>query len=201
MENLELVMLGTAICAEFPLLPLRTLARWLPIDILRRLFLNMAYLQDYTQRAVKQANDPENDRPSVFRYINSNMEKGQGMLTDDCIRDEAMVVMIAGSESSATILTYIIWCSLNDPEVQRKLEEEVKGLDDEYTDSDLEALPYLNAVIEETLRLYGTTSFLPRDAPANGARMSGFFIPGGTTVTTQSYSIQRDRKLWDRPDE
>ena len=191
-------MLGLAISVEFPWLPLRTLAKLIPARPLHRLFLNFDFIRDYAQRAVTYARDTT--RPSIFSYIISKMEASQGMLIDDCIRDEAIVLIIAGSESSATILTYLIWNAMIHSDVQRRLEAEVRGLKDGYADADLEALTFLNAVIEETLRLYGTTSFLPRAVPKRGASLGGYYLPGGTITTTQSFSVQRDPKYWADPD-
>ncbi len=53
----------------------------------------------------------------------------------------------------------------------------------------LSRLPYLDAVIEEALRL-GTPFFLPRIVPLGGARIDGKYIPEGTIVALAAYSQQ-----------
>jgi len=81
--------------------------------------------------------------------------------------------------------------------LRRELENEVRGLKPDFADADLEALALLNAVIEETLRLYGAApASLPRQTPASGATLCGYFVPGGTTVDTQAYTIHRDASLF-----
>ena len=73
-------------------------------------------------------------------------------------------------------------------------------MDEDYGDTDLEKLPLLNAVIEETLRLYGAApAGLPRAVPPGGVTIDEQFIPAGTTVTTQAYTFHRDPALFPRP--
>jgi cytochrome P450 len=89
---------------------------------------------------------------------------------------------------------------LSQPKLQQELEAEVASLDEDYGDMDLEKLPLLNAVIEETLRLYGAApAGLPRSVPPGGVTIDDQVIPAGTTVTTQAYTFHRDQNLFPRP--
>jgi cytochrome P450 len=79
--------------------------------------------------------------------------------------------------------------------LRKELEEEVLGLSQELTFDELSRGPLLNSVIEETLRLYGAApGALPRTVPPNGVDMLGHFLPGGTVVSTQAYTIHRDQQ-------
>ncbi|KIX09299.1 uncharacterized protein Z518_00378 [Rhinocladiella mackenziei CBS 650.93] len=70
-----------------------------------------------------------------------------------------------------------------------------------YDDTALEKLPYLNAVITETLRLYGSVpGALPRTTPAKGIEVNGMYITPGVTLTTQSYTMHRDPAIFDDPE-
>jgi cytochrome P450 len=73
-----------------------------------------------------------------------------------------------------------------------KLRAEIRTLTS-YSDTiQLQALPYLNALIYETLRLHPSIpSGGLRITPPHGLEIDGTFIPGGTTVVTPQYSIQR----------
>jgi cytochrome P450 len=76
----------------------------------------------------------------------------------------------------------------------------IAGTDEDYGDPDLEKLPLLNAVVEETLRLYGAApAGLPRSVPSGGVTIVDQVIPAGTTVTTQAYTYHRDPALFPRP--
>lgn len=71
----------------------------------------------------------------------------------------------------------------------------------DFDDSMLKPLPYLNQVIDETLRLFAAApSGLPRVVPPGGAELAGHWLPGGSTVTTQAYTLHRDPVVFPRPE-
>lgn len=77
-----------------------------------------------------------------------------------------------------------------------ELEAAIDGLP---THEQLKSLPYLNAVIEEGLRLFATNAFgLPRITGLNGFELDGWALPPGVEVSTPAYSIQRDPRIWGR---
>ena len=98
-------------------------------------------------------------------------------------------------------MTYLVWSVLSRPELQQILEKEVADLDEPLTDSGLEEPTVLNAVIKETLRLYGAApGALPRVAPSpSGYQLERYYIPGGTTVSTQAWTMHRDPALFENP--
>jgi cytochrome P450 len=182
-------------------LPLLRFCKYLPIPSIQRLFTADDYLLDYGTRAISNAKGQEGHTSNVFSTILAESEKDGSALSSMDVNLEAGNFIVAGSDTTAITLTYLIWAVLKQPTLQRALESEVHGLAPGFTDADLEALPLLNAVIEETLRLYGAApASLPRTTPAAGATLNGYLIPGGTTVSTQAYTIHRDSTLFPNPD-
>lgn len=121
-------------------------------------------------------------------------------LSDAEVTDEAMNFIIAGSDTTATTLTYLVWAVCSDPSIKKTLVSELASLPDDFKDQDLRGLPYLNQVIEETLRLYAATpSGLPRVSSENSI-LANHCIPAGTTVTTQAYSLHRDADIFPDPE-
>lgn len=119
-------------------------------------------------------------------------EKEDAGLDDLDVRVEATSLIFAGSGTTANTLTYLLWTVLNDPLLQSRIEDEVSSLPEDYRDSDLEPLPWLNATLQETLRVYcAVPGTLPRTVPAAGMTVDGHFLPGGTTVGTQAYTMHR----------
>ena len=125
---------------------------------------------------------------------------GKTRLTDDEIAADALGFRLAGAEPVSVTLTYLVWCVLQQPDVQRQVEEEVAGV--ALTDEALEKLPVLGAVILEGLRLWGGNATAMRrkeDMTPEGTILGGYRIPRGTTVSTQAYSLHRNPAAWSDP--
>ncbi|GFF77359.1 hypothetical protein CNMCM6936_002355 [Aspergillus lentulus] len=196
---LESTMKGSGINAELPFIGF--VARYLPITSLKSMFRASDYLATYGRRAITNARGTSTSSRNIFAGIIAESEKGASSLTEEDVVTEAGNLIVAGSDTTAVTLTYLVWAILSQPKLQQELEEEVAGLDEEYEDADIERLPLLNAAIKESLRLYGAApGSLPRSVPAGGATLSKYFIPEGTTVSTQSYTIHRDKNIFPDPE-
>ena len=88
------------------------------------------------------------------------------------------------------------------PDVQAKLQKELDdalGTDDDpvTTFEQVKRLPYLEAVINEALRIHSTSSLgLPRIVPEGGLTVCGRRFPQGTVLSVPSYTIHRDGDVW-----
>ena len=158
--------------------------------------------QSYAEQSLQRykrllAADPTNSRPTLFTKLFKAGEEG---LPDIEIRNEATAYIIAGSDTTANTLTYLFWSVCRDESVKKTLVEELSRLPDDFDDQHLKGLPYLNQVIDETLRVYpAAPSGLPRVVPHGGAELAGHFLPGGSTVSTQAYSLHRDPDVFPSP--
>ncbi|KAF5255348.1 hypothetical protein FOXYS1_14246, partial [Fusarium oxysporum] len=114
------------------------------------------------------------------------------------VQQEAGNLIVAGSDTTAVTLTYLIWAVLKQPQLQAELEREISELSDELTFDELKSAPLLNSVIEETLRLYGAApGALPRVVPGKGLDVCGHYIPPGTVVSTQAFTLHRSENIFD----
>jgi len=109
--------------------------------------------------------------------------------------DDAQLAIVAGSDTVAYTLSNIFYHLSIYPQYQDQLYLEVGSLPDDagiIDDRLLMDKPCLLSIINETLRLYpAVPTGLQRLTPPEGARIAGRWIPGNTTVTTPTYSIQR----------
>lgn len=162
-------------------------------------------LREYGLRAVaglrsKADADGAEARTNLFKGVLDAAEAGEEWLTEAAVQADAKSMIFAGSETTAVTLTYIVWAVLKRPELRARLEDEVAALDPGFDDAVLEGLPLLNAVIDETMRLYAAVpGQLERVAPPGGATLEGYFIPGGIVVGTQAYTLHRDPEVWPDP--
>ncbi|KAL9070874.1 MAG: hypothetical protein Q9157_005667 [Trypethelium eluteriae] len=110
------------------------------------------------------------------------IEEEKGRLTIPDLVANANLMVIAGSETTATILSGTIWLLLKNPRVMNKLLEEVRGSftsGDQINIARLSELRYINAVTDESFRLYPPAAGShPRRTPAEGAYIVGDWLPG-----------------------
>ncbi|KAH7528384.1 hypothetical protein FEM48_Zijuj05G0066700 [Ziziphus jujuba var. spinosa] len=66
---------------------------------------------------------------------------------------------------------------------------------------DIDQMDYFKCVIKETLRLHPPAVLIPRATSKNSVKLGGYDIPPNTNVHINAWAIQRDPKLWDRPEE
>ncbi|THH28845.1 hypothetical protein EUX98_g5346 [Antrodiella citrinella] len=105
----------------------------------------------------------------------------------DDLNEEAFVLIFAGSDTTSNTLSTGIIHSIENKTVYKTLKEELLAvwpvLEEKPTYEVLERLPYLTAVIKESLRMsHGVASPPIRKVPSEGGTISGHAIPGGTTV-------------------
>lgn len=96
------------------------------------------------------------------------------------------IFMIAGTETTATLLSGLTYHLLRNPDKMSKLVAEIRqtfATDEDITIERLQALKYLNACVEEGLRMYPPVpAGLPRVVPQGGLSLDGRFVPEGVST-------------------
>ncbi|KAI0378814.1 benzoate 4-monooxygenase cytochrome P450 [Hypomontagnella monticulosa] len=110
------------------------------------------------------------------------------VVSDMQIAAHSSDLLIAGSDTTATGLTGILYYLLQFPSTMAKLNAEIRGTFDQYKQinhASTTPLQYLRGVILEGIRLYPPVSVaLPRIVPQGGDTVDGYFLPAGVTVGT-----------------
>lgn len=117
--------------------------------------------------------------------------------TEDLVGDASLIV-VAGSDTTAATLTCLFYHFATHPEVYNILQKEVDEFfaaevaSDDFDTGALGKLRYLQACIEESLRLFPPVmSGLQRQTPPQGIQIGERFIPGDTIVMTPTYTMCR----------
>jgi cytochrome P450 family 110 len=125
-------------------------------------------------------------------------ENGEGM-TDEELRDELMTLLTAGHETTATALTWALYWIHKFPSVRYKLLEELRSLGNEFDINAIHKLPYLNAVCNETLRIYpvGMLTF-PREVKES-VNLCGYDLEPGTVLMGSIYLTHQREDIYPEP--
>jgi cytochrome P450 len=168
--------------------------RYVPIRRIKLITTAEDVVNEHGGRSIQNMRNGNGNAMNLFgQMLTASENKEKVILTDKDIREEAGNLIVAGSDTTAVTLTYLVWAVLKQPDLQTRLENEIAELSDELGKGELETAPLLNSVIEETLRLYGAApGALPRTVPEQGTIICGYHIPGGAIVSTQAYTNHRD---------
>ncbi|KAK2008690.1 cytochrome P450 monooxygenase-like protein, partial [Colletotrichum eremochloae] len=152
------------------------------------------------QMAVDRVKQGDTGRADFFSHLLRG--SGDESISELQLQSQASILVVAGSETTASFLAATCYLLLKNPDTLAQLEHEVRSnfcsMDDINADA-VAALPYLNAVIEESLRMAPPAAFgLPRFSP--GAVVDGHYVPAGVTVSVEPFPIAHDPRYWKDPD-
>lgn len=173
-------------------------------------------LQDYALATFNAHRRGRNEIPDssgslMMRLLNAQaMNYGKDSFTDLDIAAECADHLDAGLKTTSDTLMFALWAlSLPGHEhYQHRLAAEADTLKDTLSSSDnttivspdlCDRLPFLDAVIKETLRLYAP---IPASQPRTSNRdttIDGYLIPAGTFVSCQAYSLHRNPEVFPDP--
>ena len=126
-------------------------------------------------------------------------EDGAGM-SERQVRDEVMTLLLAGHETTALALTWAFSLLDRNPAARDRLEAELAAVlgDEPPTAAHVAALPYTQAVVNETLRLYPPAYVTGREA-VRDTEIGGIAIPKRHIILISMYSTHRDPRFFRTP--
>jgi cytochrome P450 len=133
-------------------------------------------------------------------------EDGRRGVTKNEVLTNGLAFVIANSQLSTIAMTTATYLLLQYPQTLQHLAAEIRN--SSFADisqikvASTQSLPYLNAVISETLRLHHPTpGSLPRIVPDEGISIDGSFVPGGYVVGVSLYNIHNRNENFFQPRE
>ena len=153
---------------------------------------------------VKKARETSEERSDLVSWLaTATDEEGvDNPFTEEEIRDEVHMLLLAGHETSASMLTWCLYYLSRDPERREKMEREV----DEVLGGrlpeleDIDRLVYTRAVFDEALRLSPPVAYLGRQ-PIEDVTINDYFIPRDTVVHLAVRIPMRQEEWFYDPDE
>ncbi|PIN03545.1 Cytochrome P450 CYP2 subfamily [Handroanthus impetiginosus] len=125
-------------------------------------------------------------------------------LTRDCVKALVQNLLLGGIDTSATTVEWTIHEILRHPCVLQRAKEEldrVIGRNRWVEENDFSQLPYIDAIIMESIRLHPLATLLAPHYSVEDCKVAGYDISKGTMVLINTWSIGRDPTSWDKPEE
>ncbi|OOF90885.1 hypothetical protein ASPCADRAFT_10335 [Aspergillus carbonarius ITEM 5010] len=158
----------------------------------------------YSVNLIKRSRERGTKTPFLRAVLNGDEDAFLGRpLTNSELAEECMAGMFAGSGTTANTFLFLLWACLRRPDIVDRLKAELR---EAFPDPSIipdyrtcSSLPYLQAVISETLRRYPVAiSQLPRTAVKDTV-VAGVVIRKGTTVGTQNYTTHFNEEAFPNP--
>ncbi|OEL19400.1 Cytochrome P450 CYP736A12 [Dichanthelium oligosanthes] len=117
----------------------------------------------------------------------------------DGVKAFTLDIIAAGTDTSAVTVEWALSELLRKPKAIAKATEEldrVVGRDRLVTEADIPSLPYLEAIVKETMRIHPVAPLLAPRLSREDTSVDGYDIPAGTRVLVNVWAIGRDPALW-----
>ncbi|CAH2070751.1 unnamed protein product [Thlaspi arvense] len=129
-------------------------------------------------------------------------QKAEYDITRNQIKSLLLEIFLGGTDTSTQATQWTMAEVVNNPNILRKLREEIDfvvGTTRLIQESDLPNLPYLQAVVKEGLRMYPISPLLRTFRES--CEIQGFYIPQETILVVNVYAVMSDPDSWEDPDE
>nr|GMD44504.1 carotene epsilon-monooxygenase, chloroplastic [Ipomoea batatas] len=137
--------------------------------------------------------------PSVLRFLLASREE----VSSEQLRDDLLSMLVAGHETTGSVLTWTSYLLSKDPSALRKAQEEVDKLlgGRNPTYEDIKNLKFLTRCIIESLRLYPHPPVLLRRAQEADVLPGGYKVNAGQDIMISVYNIHHSAKVWERAED
>ncbi len=194
---------GASVVTDHPMLMLKWLQRdlgkltsWGRVERLR----DEADAILFAEFARRRGED-RSDRTDILSLLMAARDEEGRPMSDAELRDEMITLLLAGHETTATTLAWVIQHVLAHPAVHTRLRTELlaHGTGAPAEPADASDLPYLDATIKETQRLMPIIPMVGRRLHT-AMRIGGHELPAGVVVAPCAYLTHRRPDLWEEPD-
>ncbi|MER6913596.1 cytochrome P450 [Streptomyces sp. NPDC000594] len=142
-------------------------------------------------------------RPDHSRLMDALLgsDPDGGSLTDRELRDQVVILLAGGTETTANTLAWIFHLLARHPAVESRLAHELDGVlhGRPATPDDFRALPFTRDVVLETMRMRPVVWLLTRSSTTE-VELGGHRFAAGTDFVVSPYQLQHDPAVFPRPD-
>jgi cytochrome P450 family 110 len=192
---------GAAVVTEHPMLMIKALQRdlgrltsWRRVTQIRAEVDQMLFAE-FARRRTEQ----RTDRTDVLTLLLAARDEDGEPMSDQELRDEMVTLLLAGHETTATTLAWVLQYVLTHADVHARLSAEIAAYGDPNRLPGSSDLPFLEATIKETQRLMPIIPMVGRKLH-QPTRIGGYDLPAGVVAAPSIFLTHRRPDLWEAPD-
>jgi cytochrome P450 len=160
------------------------------------------HLNNSREKTIRRLANGDRDHADFIYHIRHN-ESEKSLSQTEIILNMALFIS-AGTDTTATTLTGWTYFVCTHPDVYSRLVREIRGafaVEEDIKWEKVKKLPYLEATIDEALRLFPpSAASQQRIVPPGGATIDGYYVPAGKTVAVSPWAATRSRLNFREPD-
>ncbi|KAH0995833.1 hypothetical protein GBA52_019697 [Prunus armeniaca] len=158
---------------------------------------------EFLQALIDEHKSKGKNGTTMIDHLLSLQESQPEYYTNQIIKGLILVMLLAGTDTSAVTLEWAMSNLLNNPHVLKKARVELDaqlGQENLVDEPDISKLPYLQSIISETLRLCPAAPLLVPHLSSDDCTIGGFDVPRDTMILINAWALHRDPQLWDDPE-
>ena len=177
--------------------PMRLPSGW-PTPVNRRLTRARRELFEVCDEIIRDRRARDAGEQDMLGLLLAARDSGAAM-TDAEVRDQVLVFLLAGHETTSTALTYTLYLLGRHPQVQSRVRAEADAVGGVPTAEQAATLTYTTMVLKEAMRLYPSAPLTGRRCVADD-ELGGYLIPAGADVVVAPWVTHRHPAFWDDPE-
>ncbi|XP_053373575.1 cytochrome P450 3A2-like isoform X2 [Mercenaria mercenaria] len=175
---------------------------------------SLAFFVDVIKKIIKERQEKEDTERTDMLQLMMNAELQVGTedgtqsvkkLSLDELLGQGIIGFVAGYETTALLMTYLSYVLATHPDVQKKLQDEIdEHVPAEATEVSYDVvmeMPYLDQVINETLRMYPPVTKMNRTTPKHeDVEIDGHWFPRDTMISYSIWQVHHCLGLYPEPE-
>ena len=177
------------------------LPTWFPTQENRRIRDTVKFLKQIVQDSIERRRAQQKKKNDLLGMLLDHQSSHADIqLSLEAVKEEALTMLVAGHDTTATTMTWAIYLLAKHPDVQQEVAKEI----DEHcgtslpTPDDLAQLELVKMVVQESMRLYPAVYVLARQA-VESVTIGEFQLPRGSIVMSPVYAMHRDSRWFEDP--
>lgn len=131
------------------------------------------------------------------QMLDAKYDDGSGM-SDEDIRNQLATLLVAGHETTGIALCWALYWLLRSPDMLQRLRRDIDQLGPDAAPDAIAALPYLDALCAETLRMYPIFPDTRRRL-ARPLKVRGYTLPAGVAISVAPMLVHQDESIYSEP--